>query len=62
MERLSLQTQTACAELLEHMTAVEVQRAMGSTSGSFVRKAIKGQDHWYVQHSGPAGVVQRYVG
>jgi hypothetical protein len=62
MERLSLQTQTAYAELLEQLTALEAQRAMGSTSGSFVRKAIKGQEYWYFQHSGPAGVVQRYVG
>ncbi len=62
MDRLSLQTQTAYAELVEQLVAVDAQRAMGSTSGTFVRKSVKGQDYWYFQNSGPGGVVQRYVG
>lgn len=62
MARLSLQTQTAYAELLEQLMAADAERAIGSVSGTFVRKTVKGQDYWYFQHSGPSGVVQRYLG
>jgi hypothetical protein len=62
MDRLSLQVQTAYAELVERLTAADAQRAMGATAGTFVRKAIKGQDYYYFQRADPGGIVQRYVG
>lgn len=62
MERLSLQVQTAYAELLEQLTAIEARRAIGHTAGTFVRKTVKGQEYAYYQHAGPGGVAQRYVG
>ncbi len=62
MERLSLQIQTAYAELLEQLTALEAQRAIGHAGGAFVRKTIKGQEYYYYQHVLPSGAVQRYVG
>lgn len=62
MERLSLQVQTAYAELLEQLVAIDAARAIGHPGGSVVRKRIKGQDYYYYQHALPGGVVQHYVG
>jgi len=63
MERLSLQIQTAYAELLEQVTAREAQRAIGHAGGSIVRKSIKGNEYYYYQYVVPSGgVQQRYVG
>jgi hypothetical protein len=62
MERLPLQVQTAYAELLEQLTALEAQRAIGHAGGAFVRKTIKGKEYYYYQYVLPSGIVQRYVG
>jgi hypothetical protein len=62
MERTSLQIQTAYAELIEQLTAIDARRAIGHTGGTFVVKTVKGQDYYYYQHTEPGGVVQRYVG
>lgn len=62
MDHLQLQTQTAYAELLELLTAIEARRAIGHTGGSFVLKTVKGQEYYYHQHAEPGGIVQRYVG
>ena len=62
MERLSLQVQTAYAELVEQLVAGEAQRAIGHSKGAFVVKALKGQEYYYFQHALPGGIVQTYVG
>lgn len=62
MERLPIQVQTAYAELVEQLTAIDAHRAIGHTGGGFVVKTIKRQDYYYYQHTEPGGVVQRYVG
>ena len=62
MEHLPLQTQTAYAELLDLLTAIEARREIGHTGGSFVHKTVKGQEYYYHQHAEPGGIVQRYVG
>lgn len=62
MERLSTQIQTVYAELLEQLRAIDAQRAIGHSGGTFVLKTVKGQEYYYHQHALPSGVVQRYVG
>jgi len=62
MERLSLQVQTAHAELLEQLVAIETQRAIGHSRGTFVLKTLKGQEYCYYQHALPGRIVQSYVG
>jgi hypothetical protein len=62
MERLSTQMQTAYAELLEQLVALEAQRAIGHSGGAFVLKTVKGQEYIYFQHALPRGIVQSYVG
>lgn len=62
MERLSLQVQTAYAELLEQLVAAEAQRAIGYSQGAFVLKTVKGQAYYYYQHALPGRIVQTYVG
>lgn len=62
MERLSIQVQTAQAELLEQLIALEAQRAIGATGGAFVLKKLKGLEYYYFQHALPGGIVQSYVG
>jgi hypothetical protein len=62
MERLSLQVQTAYAELVEQLVAAEAERAIGHSQGTFVIKAVKGQDYYYYQHALPGRIVQSYVG
>jgi hypothetical protein len=62
IDRLPLQIQTAYAELLEQLTALDAQRAIGHAGGAFVRKTVKGQEYYYYQHVLPSGTVQRYVG
>lgn len=62
MDRLSLQVQTAYAELLEQLVAAEAQRAIGHSQGTFVMKVVKGQEYYYYQHALPGGIVQTYVG
>jgi hypothetical protein len=62
MEHLPLQIQTAYAELLEQLTVLEAQRAIGHAGGAFVRKTIKAKKYYYYQYVLPSGTVQRYVG
>lgn len=62
MERLTTQMQTVYAELLEQLIAIETQRAIGHSGGTFVLKTVKGQEYYYHQQALPGGVVQRYVG
>jgi hypothetical protein len=62
VERLSIQTQTAYAELVEQLVAGEAQRAIGHSTGAFVVKLLKGQEYYYFQHALPGGIVQTYVG
>lgn len=62
MERLSTQVQTAYAELLEQLVALDAQRTIGHSSGSFVLKTLKGQEYCYFQHALPGRIVQTYVG
>ncbi|MBX3028299.1 hypothetical protein KF840_25695 [bacterium] len=62
MERLSVQVQTAYAELLEQLVAAEAQRAIGHSQGAFVLKTVKGQAYYYYQHALPGRIVQTYVG
>jgi hypothetical protein len=40
MERIPLETQTIYAELVEQLTAFELQRSMGALSGGFTKKKI----------------------
>lgn len=62
MDRLSLQVQTAYAELLEQLVANEAQRAIGHSSGTFVLKTVKGREYCYYQHALPGRIVQSYIG
>lgn len=62
MERLSTQVQTAYAALLEQLVAMEAQRAIGHSGGTFVLKTLKGQEYYYYQHALPGRIVQSYVG
>ena len=62
MERLSVQVQTAYAELVEQLVAGDTQRAIGHSKGAFVVKLLKGQEYYYFQHALPGGIVQTYVG
>ncbi|MFN8640446.1 MAG: GSU2403 family nucleotidyltransferase fold protein [Candidatus Binatia bacterium] len=62
MERLSIQLQTAYAELLDQLVAMDAQRAIGHSGGTFVRKRLKGQEYCYYQHALPGRIAQTYVG
>jgi hypothetical protein len=63
MERLPLEAQTAYAELLESLLALEAARSVGHLNGCFASKVIKGDRYVYFQHSLPGGRVrQTYVG
>jgi len=62
MERLSIQVQTAYAELLEQLVGIDAQRAIGHSSGTVVLKTLKGQEYYYYQHALPGRIVQNYVG
>ena len=56
--RLSLQGQTAYAELLDRL----LRDVAGTTPGSIVRKTIKGRVYVYAQHRTPGGMRQTYLG
>lgn len=43
MEKLSLETQTLYAELLERLLAVETRRTIGRAPGGFITKTVKGE-------------------
>ena len=63
MEKLPLETQTLYAELLEQLEILEAHRSIGSLSGCFTTKEIKGEDYYYFQYSGPGGQSKQiYIG
>lgn len=63
MERLPLPVQTAYAELLELLLALEARRSIGHAKGTFVTKTVKKRDYYYFQYSAPGGrLEQRYLG
>src|SRR4051794_35089708 len=63
MNQLSITTQTAYAELLEQLLAIDAHRSIGHAPGGFVTKAIKDRDYYYFQYSTPGGTArQAYVG
>ena len=45
MTRQPLEIQTLYAELTEQLTALEARRSIGSISGCFVKKDIKGESY-----------------
>jgi hypothetical protein len=55
MNRLSLSTQTLYAQLLELLTALDVQRTIGQAEGTFTTKTVKGTEYYYYQYSIPGG-------
>lgn len=63
MERLPLETQTLYSELLARLTTLEAHRSIGSLSGSFVTKQVKGETYYYFQHFEPGGQKRQvYIG
>ncbi|MDO8805124.1 MAG: GSU2403 family nucleotidyltransferase fold protein [Elusimicrobiota bacterium] len=63
MRRLSPETHTLYAELLDQLTAVEARRSIGALKGCFTTKNIKGETYYYFQHFGLNGAaVQLYLG
>jgi hypothetical protein len=63
MDRLPLEAQTAYAEVLESLLALEAARSIGHLNGGFTAKVINGDRYVYFQHSLPGGRVrQTYVG
>ena len=63
MEALSITTQTAYAELVEQLLAIDTERSIGQVPGTFVTKDIKGKTYIYFQFSAPGGTTkQAYVG
>jgi hypothetical protein len=63
MESLSITTQTAYAELLEQLIALDARRTIGHAPGTFVTKEVKGRTYYYFQFSTPGGTTrQAYVG
>ncbi|MEW6487498.1 MAG: GSU2403 family nucleotidyltransferase fold protein [Thermodesulfobacteriota bacterium] len=61
-ERLPLDVQTLYAELIEHLTALEAQRTLGSLRGTFVAKEVKGRRYAYLQYSVAGAKKQAYLG
>jgi hypothetical protein len=57
---LPLETQTLYAELLEHLIGVNAERSIGSLTGSFTEKTIKGQKYMYWQASLPSGKTRQF--
>jgi hypothetical protein len=54
-KRLSIETQTLHAELLERLGVVEAQRSIGNLEGTFSTKTIAGKQYLYFQHYTPGG-------
>jgi hypothetical protein len=61
-DRLPLDVQTIYAELVEHLTALEAQRTLGSISGTFVTKTVKGNVYAYLQCAVGGMKRQLYLG
>jgi len=63
MKRLSLETQTLYAELIERLAALEVHRTIAHLPREFCLKGVKGKAYYYFKHSEPGDVVREiYVG
>jgi hypothetical protein len=63
LQPLPITTQTAYAELLDQLVALEARRSIGHAPGTFVTKEIKGRTYYYFQYSTPGGTTrQAYVG
>ena len=63
MRRLSPETQTLYAELMEQLTAIEARRSIGNLKGCFITKEIKSEYYYYFQYSDLNGVARQvYVG
>lgn len=63
MERLPVQVQTAYAELLEQLLAMDARRSIGHAPGTFVTKKVKRRDYAYFQFSAPGSAVRQvYLG
>ncbi len=63
MQTLSITLQTAYAELLDQLVALDAQRTIGHLAGSFVSKRIKRGTYHYFQYSAPGGTTRQvYVG
>ena len=63
MQPLPVTTQTAYAELLEQLLAMDAQRSIGHAPGAFVTKTIRERSYYYFQYSTPGGTTsQAYVG
>lgn len=60
---LPVTTQTAYAELLEQLLALDAQRSIGHAPGAFVTKTIRERTYYYFQYSNPGGTTsQAYIG
>ena len=63
MKPLSITTQTAYAELLEQLLAMDAHRSIGHAPGAFVTKTVRERSYYYFQYSTPGGTTrQAYVG
>ncbi len=63
MRRLSPETQTLYAELLEQLADIEARRSIGNLKGCFTTKEVKGESYYYFQYSDLNGVSrQAYIG
>ncbi len=63
MTPLPLTTQTAYAELLDQLVALDAHRSIGHAPGTFVTKEIKNRTYYYFQYSKPGGgTKQVYIG
>jgi hypothetical protein len=63
MNRIPLVTQTLYAELVEQLIIAEAHRSIGSLSGCFTVKPVKGKEYCYFQSSEPGGVARQiYIG
>jgi hypothetical protein len=62
-EDLSLNAQTAYAELADQVQALEIQASLSGLPGAFHRRALKGKDYWYFGYRDIDGVGRMvYVG
>jgi hypothetical protein len=55
IDRLSPETQTLHAELMERLSVREAQRSIGSLEGTFTTKVISGNEYVYFLHYLPGG-------
>lgn len=63
MKRIPLPNQTLYAELVEQLIVAEANRSVGSLSGCFTFKKVKGKEYCYFQSSEPGGVSRQiYIG